>query len=58
VKQIKGNKLIDYLLEQPAGTTLWFDNKQTNDLAVFDLFKWYSLEHKGNEIHIKEVVFN
>jgi hypothetical protein len=54
--KLKGNKLLDYVLEQ-QGKTLWLSDRQVTDLAEFDLFKWYSIEHKGNEIHIEEVEF-
>jgi hypothetical protein len=53
---LKGNKLLDYVLEQ-QGKTLWMSDRQVTDLAEFDLFKWYNVEHKGNEIHITEVEY-
>jgi hypothetical protein len=57
MQRLKGNKLLEYVLEQPEGTVLLLGDRQINDLAEFDLFKWYSLEHKGNEIHIAEVEY-
>jgi hypothetical protein len=56
MKKLKGNKLIEYVLEQ-QGKTLWMAGRQISDLAEFDLFKWYSIEHKGNQMHISEVEY-
>jgi SMC interacting uncharacterized protein involved in chromosome segregation len=56
IQKLKGNKLLDYVLEQ-QGKTLWMSDRQITDLAEFDLFKWYNVEHKGNEIHISEVEY-
>jgi hypothetical protein len=56
-KIIKGNLLIDFLLEAESGTTLWSGNIEIQDLALFDLFKWYYVTRKGKQFHIVEVEF-
>jgi hypothetical protein len=56
-KIIKGNNLLDFLLDLPSAFTLWSGKEQIDDLASFDLFKWYYISRLGNELHIAEVDF-
>lgn len=56
MQRMKGKDMIDYLLEQQQ-VTLWMDNRNITDLAEFDLFTWYEIEHKGNQILITPVEF-